>query len=263
MHATRSLNLVAIASILFAILFMQLLGQVSATSTESRTKGIVFGSEYVTRNLAGAPTLSQLKGAGFTMVGVIAYEWFETFHWQKVARWITSVHATGLTTFVNVRSDRNQPAAMATMVGLAANTGADVLALDEPISWSNMTQAQLQSTISFLTSLHPNIRVLINEYSVPQIADAYAWTAKYSKVSVATDDYYNKQTIDYGARLAQSYGKTPTAWIIFSKGSQNFDSYTHLDSWLTYVKGKNVDVLFWYIDAANTWQTQWQKVAAY
>jgi hypothetical protein len=236
---------------------------VAAGSSTMCTKAIVFAPEYVTKNLAGAPSLSQLKSAGFTMAGVIAYQWFESYHWGKVSRWISLVHSAGLTTFVNVRGDKNNPAGLAAMAKLAGGTKADVVALDEPLSWSHMNLAQLQSTISTLASAYPTLRVLINEYSAPQIANAYAWTAKYPNVRVATDEYDNKRTIDYGMHLGQTYAKSPAAWIIFAKGSLNFDSYVHLDSWLTYAKGKNVDVLFWYIDTSNTWRAQWQKVAAF
>jgi hypothetical protein len=210
--------------------------------------------------LSGAPSFTELKKAGFTHVGTIAYSEFGESEWSRMATWIRSVQKAGFVTFVNFWA--NATAAME-MAKSAAATGADMLALDELLGRYELNEQQLGLVIESALNVNPKLSFILNECVTVQITNAYAWTAKYASVRIATDSYNDKTQIDYGAQVASSYGKKSIAWLIFAKGSMDFDCYNHLDQWLAYAKERPVDVFFWLVDKDKTWTAQWEQVAGF
>jgi len=223
-------------------------------------KGIVYSASYVVKGMGGAPTFSELKKAGFTFVGTIAYLDWKTKDWNQATKWIKSARDAGFVTFIDFWADANLAVDMAKR---AASTGADILAFDEFLTYYHMSQIQLQTIINASLSVNSKLQFILNEPASDQVRNAYEWTAKYPFVRIATDHYYDKTIIDLGIQLSRTYGKKPAAWLIFAGGSESFDCSTHLDDWLTYVKQRQVDTLFWMVDKEGTWPAQWQKVAGF
>jgi len=227
-------------------------------------KGLIVDASYVVDGRSGAPSFSDLKAAGFNLIGTIAYSsWTPNWEWKKTQQWVQAAHAAGFKVMINVLA--NNGSKVAGMTQLAANIGADIVALDEVISLfpSYMTEARLQSIIEMGRAANPNLEYFINDWSNANIAKAYQWTTSYPYVRVAEDDYNVKSTIDWNIQLGKQYGKAPAAWLIFAKGSMNFDCYNNLDQWLTYAHQRNISTLFWLIDEAGTWNTLWPKVVSY
>jgi hypothetical protein len=213
---------------------------------------------------SGAPSFSELRSAGFDLIGTIAYgSWSPSYEWVKARSWVQSAHAAGFTVLIDTIARRGDQ--LADMTQNAAKIGADIVALDEPISSfpTYVNQSILQSIIDAGRAVNPKLQFLINEWSPDYIREAYEWSAEYSFVRVATDDYYNKSTIDLGIQLGGQYGKKPIVWLIFARGSQDFDCYEHLDDWILYVEQREVSAIFWWIDPMNTWQAQWSRVVAF
>jgi len=221
-------------------------------------RGIAIEDMVLFRN-ATSPSLSELKQAGFTLVGTYAEPWFDSWHWGVITNWMTSAHKLGLRTFLMIYDTPSNDVALATK---AVSLGSDVLMLDELLSRYNTTRDQLRSIINAGLTAKNRLQFIVNEYVPRNIQNAYAWTSDLSSVRIATDNYDNKSIIDLDISLSANYGKKPLAWLIFAQGSQDFDCYLHLDSWLTYVKQTNINVLWWFVDAAGTWQTQWPLVIA-
>ena len=215
-----------------------------------------------------SPTLPQLKQAGFTIVGIGVYSPNDEYipfgdkEWNTLANWIKSAHQAGLKTFVHIQDDPRKYK-VDQWISRAASMGVDVIHLDEMLARYNINAKQLQSLIQAGLKVKPNLLFIVTEYSAGRVSDAYTWTATYPAVRVATDNYDDKSVIDLGIQLAQKYGKKPLAWLIFSQGSTSFDTNVHLDDWIAYVKQRNVNAMFWFIDHRGTWQTQWQKVLAF
>lgn len=221
-------------------------------------RGIAIEDMILFRNL-NSPSLSDLKQAGFTLVGTYTEPWFDNWHWGVIKDWMTSAHKLGLRTFIMLM---DTPANDVVLAKRAVSLGADVVVLDEILARYNATCDQLRAIINVGLQSKARLQFIINEYVPSNIQDAYAWTSDFPSVRIATDNYYSQNTIDLSISLSQTYNKKPLVWLIFSQGSQNFDCYLHLDSWITYTKQKNVDTLWWFVDAAGTWQTQWQNVVA-
>jgi hypothetical protein len=227
-------------------------------------KSIVIGAEYTIGGLSGAPSFSELKVAGFTIVGTIAYgSWDPNWEWKKAQTWVQAAHTAGFKVLINVLANSGDQ--VLGMTQQSAIIGADIVALDEPISLfrSYMTQTQLQSIINAGRALNPNLQYFINEWAPADIQTAYQWTTSYPYVRVAEDQYNDKTIIDYNIQLGAQYGKAPATWLIFAKGVQDYDCWLHLDQWLAYTKTKNIEPLFWWVDAAGTWKTEWPQVVAY
>ena len=229
-------------------------------------KGLMISLEYLPGMLSGArfgPSFSELGLAKFNLVGTMVYGNNEPRTWDLITDWILAAHAAGFRTFVNLYGDETNVSTVAEFTRLAAYTGTDIVALDEVISIFNMTQPQLEAVIEAGLAANPRLRFIINEWSPDRVRNAYDWTAKYAPVSVATDNYYNKTVIDLGIQLAVRYGKRPISWLIFIKGSQDFDCSKNLDDWITYVETRQIGAMFWAIDTAGTWTSQWSKVVAF
>ena len=230
-------------------------------------KGLMISPEYLPGMLSGArssgPLFSELALARFNLVGTMVYGSDDPHRWELVTKWILAAHATGFRTFVNLYGDGKNVSTVAEFTRLAASTGTDIVALDEVISIFNMTQPQLEAVIETGLTVNPKLRFIVNEWSPDHIGEAYEWTAKYASVSVATDNYYDKTVIDLGIQLAVQYGKRPISWLIFVKGSQDFDCSKNLDDWIAYVEMRQIGAMFWAIDTAGTWTSQWSKVVAF
>jgi hypothetical protein len=255
----------AAIGVIFLLLLMAnmavfVIGTAHATDITAE-KGLAISSTFIVGDSSPALTFSQIKQAHFTLIGTVAYSTFSLSDWDQLTRWITSAHAAGLTTFIDYWAKDENTAAE--MTSRAASTGTDIVALDELLSSYHLSQTELQAVIDTGLKVNSNLQFILNEFQFDQIKNAYAWTAKYPSVRIATDNYYDKSIIDLGIKLGAAYGKTPAAWLIFSQGSQAFDSYTHLADWLAYAKLKNIDTYFWIVDKAGTWNANWQQVVGF
>jgi hypothetical protein len=227
-------------------------------------KAVVIGAEYALGYQSGAPSWSDLRQANFKLVGTIAYGgWDPNWEWKKAQQWVQAAHAAGFRVFINVLADSGDQ--LLSMTQQSAMIGADIVALDEPISLfpSSVTQAQLQAIIGAGRAINSNLQYYINEWSRDYIRKAYQWTTEYPYVRIAEDNYDDKTTIDFNIQLGAQYGKAPLVWLIFTLGSQDFDCYRNLDQWMTYLHQSNIDTLFWLVDHSGNWKTQWQKVVSY
>jgi len=224
-------------------------------------KAVMVDSAYVVGGLAGQPSFVALSLAGFQIVGTGADPAFQSRQWTILRNWIQEAHAAGLGVFINLSGDGHNLSTVIPLIQLAATERTDIIALDEILSTYNVTRQQLQLLINAGLKVNPKLEFFINEFTQQNIENAYAWTANYSAVRIATDNYDNKTIIDLGINLAAHYGKKPITWLIFAKGSRDFNCYGHLASWLAYVKLRHLDVLFWAIDPNGTWRTQWALVS--
>ena len=255
-----------IAVTLFVIVATQTVAMSYATSTTSTNpKGIMIGVQYTVWGDAGGPSFSTLKTAGFTMVGTIAYSNFVSSDWSALKKWIQSAHNAGFTTFVILSGDGKTFSSAVSMSERVAAMSVDLIIIDEPISTYRVTKQQLQTAIQAILAVNKNERFIIDEYVTANIQEAYQWTASYPCVRVATDNYYTQSTITQGITLAAQYGKRASAWIAFAQDDMSVltPCYSNLNNWLAFVKGKPVDVLFYYAGAAGGWQLNWSKVLAF
>jgi hypothetical protein len=232
-------------------------------------KGILVGIDYVTGGGAG-PSFTDLKQASFTLVGTYV-EKGSASEWSSIATWINSAKAAGLRTFVMAGPFPQPTVQDVVKTGTyatkkAAAIGADIVELDEFITCptcSGLTQSQFQSIIEAGLAVNPDLKFVVTDWSSAALTTLFSWTSDYACVRVANDNYNNKGMIDLDVQLSSQNGKTPLTWLIFSKGSSNFDCYLHLNVWITYTKQANLDALFYYIDTAGTWQTQWSSVVTF
>jgi hypothetical protein len=236
---------------------------VGLVARDLHEKGLAIAAEYALGLSRGAPSFLQLKIARFSLLGTIADWHWGSHEWNLVSKWIAAAHIAGFRVFIDLIGDERDSSTVMEMTLSAASSGADIIALDEPLARYKMSETSLQSVIEAGLSRNPALQFIINEYEINDIRNAYSWTANYTSVSIATDSYNNKTIIDVGIQLSLKYGKKPLAWLIFAKGSQDFDCYTNLDNWIAYVKERHVEVLFWLIDLRGTWKTQWNKVFCY
>jgi hypothetical protein len=232
-------------------------------------KGILVGIDYVTGGLSG-PSFTDLKQANFTLVGTYVDKG-STSEWNGIANWIKSAKAAGLRTFVMAGPFPQPTVKDVVKTGIyatqkAAAIGADIVELDEFITCptcSGLTQPQFQSVIEAGLAVNPNLKFVVTDWSSQALTTLFSWTSDYACVRVANDNYNNKGMIDLDVQLSGQNGKAPLTWLIFSKGSSNFDCYLNLNDWITYTKQANVDALFYWVDPTGTWQTQWSTVTTF
>jgi hypothetical protein len=225
-------------------------------------KGILFDVRALGK--PNIPSLSDLKTEGFTLVGTYVTAQFGSADWNKVAAWIKSAHKTGLRTFImvgvpNVNNIRNA----VDWTKKAASIGADVVELDELIAKLNAEQADVESIIKAGLALNPNLQFIITEYNQYYFECAYSWTSQFPSVRVADDEYDDKARIDMNIELGSQYAKRAFTWLIIANPSTSFDCYLHLNDWISYVKQRNTDVLFYWIDNGMDWQHQWTTVLSF
>jgi hypothetical protein len=276
MNGSRILNGVRVRMLGVLLLLLILctwgLGQAHAgtlhpTRRDSTQSGkTIFLDHHVVVRGLPSPSFSELKKAGFTLVGTqVRAGWGTTEYnsWTEVTTWISSAHKMGLRTFGLIGIEAINVTAMIDVVVKAVSNGVDVIVLDELIARYAFNQTQLESIIVAGLNAKPTLEFIIVEYNPVQIRQAYLWTANYPSARIASDNYSDKTVIDLGANLAAQYGKIHLVWLIFSQGTSNFPSYVNLDSWIQYVKQTGLPTLFWQIDEQGTWQANWSKVAAY
>jgi hypothetical protein len=215
------------------------------------------------------PSFSDLKRANFTLVGTYPKSGSNS-EWNTIAAWIKAAKAAGLRTFVQAGPYPQPTLAMAVKVGIdstkkAASIGADVVELDEFLSASSyaITNSQFISVVQAGLSVNPRLQFIATDWSQQALTTLFSWTSGYKCVRVANDNYNNKGMLDLDVQLSGQYGKVAVTWLIFAKGSSNFDCYANLKDWITYVKQRNMDTLFFWVDPAGTWKTQWPTVAAF
>jgi hypothetical protein len=215
------------------------------------------------------PSFSDLKRANFTLVGTYPQSG-STSEWNTIAAWIKAARAAGLRTFVQAGPYPQPTLSMAVQVGIdstkkAASIGADVVELDEFLTASSyaITESQFLSVVQAGLSVNPRLQFIATDWSQQALTTLFSWTNGYKCVLVANDNYNNKGLVDLDVQLSSQYGKAAVTWLIFSKGSSNFDCYLNLQAWMTYVKQRKMDALFFWVDPAGTWRAQWPSVAAY
>jgi len=227
-------------------------------------KGVMIDTRVLVKGLP-SPSFSELKQANFTLVGTYVDRGSGS-EWKTIAAWIQRAHGAGLRTFIMIGPPQLTSLSLASQwTKKAASIGTDVVELDELVSSFHLARAQLRSIIDTGLAVNPNLQFIITEYEYGSqgLTNAFSWTSDYPTVRIANDDYWTVSYIDFEITLAQQYGKAPLTWLIFSKGSQDFDCYIHLDAWMAYCKQKNIDVLFFYVDPARTWQAQWTMVLSF
>ena len=155
-----------------------------------------------------------------------------------------------------------EPTLAAELVRRAVSIGFDAVVLDELAANYNVTKAQLLSVIDAGLAMKADLAIIVTEYWYGDIKAAYSWTSNYPTVRVATDNYGDKSIIDLGIQQAQQYGKQPLVWLL-SANYLNTDCYANLDTWIAYVKQRNLETLFYSVDPSGSWQAQWSKVQAF
>jgi hypothetical protein len=232
-------------------------------------KGILLGIDVVTGNAPG-PSLTDLRKANFTLVGTYVISPSASV-WDSISAWIKAAKASGFRTFVMAgpaEESTLQDVVKVTieLVRKTAMLGADIIELDELVTCpycNGFGESQLQSIVEAGLAVNPSLKFVVTDWSSQALTTLFSWASDYACVRVANDNYNNKGMIDLDVQLSSQYGKAPLTWLIFSKGSSDFDCYLNLNAWITYTKQANVDVLFYYVDTAGTWQTQWSTVAAF
>jgi len=241
----------------------------SCSAYTEHDKGILLGIDIVTRGLPG-PSFTDLKQANFTLVGTYVDKGSAS-EWSSIATWINAAKAAGFRTFVMAGPFPQPKVQDVVKTGIyatkkAAAIGADIVELDEFITCptcNGLTESQFQSIIEAGLAVNPNLKFVVTDWSSQALTTLFSWTSDYACVRVANDNYNNKGMIDLDVQLSSQNGKAPLTWIIFSKGSSDFDCYLNLNDWIAYTKQANLDALFYYVDAAGTWQTQWSSVVTF
>jgi hypothetical protein len=230
----------------------------SYTQTE---KALMVGSDVILKSLS-APSLSELKQAGFTMLGTDALANYTDANWSAVAAWVKSLHNAGFRAFAIIKAE---PKIAIELTKKSASIGADVVVFDELIERFGMTQPQFLAIIVAGYTVKQDLQFIVTEYSPGSVTKAYSWSGRYDSVRVATDSYNNKSIMDLGIDLAAEYHKKPLVWLIFGPSEQTYDCYDHLSDWISYSKSRNLEALFWYVDPWGIWQRNgmWQIVAGY
>jgi len=253
-----------ISVVLFSILVAQQLGLVYAGPLQVQrrpTKGLFIDVGVLGRT--NIPSLSDLTLAGFALVGTQVNTNFGPADWSKIAAWVQSAHKVGLRTFIMIGVPMVTDLSMAAAwTRQAASIGTDVVELDELISTFNPNQTAIGSIIGAGLAVNPNLQFIITEYDPQYMQAAYSLTSQYPCARVADDSYGHKERIDSNIQLGLNYGKRAYTWLVFAGVTTNYDCYLHLDDWIVYVKQRNTDVLFYYINT-GPWQVQWPKVQSF
>ena len=237
-------------------------------TASSPQKALFYDRNYITSDRfknASIPSLADAKAAGVTMVGTTTNAEMSgiDFIWQGLGAWVVQAHALGLQVMF-LTSVWNLPLTDNTTLLLmkrSAQAGADFIAFDEFITQWNWTKPQFDEYFATALAINGKIQFIVTEWDYDSLKQAYSWFNSYPYVRIADDGYNDLTMINDLVNLAQTLGaKPPIIWLIFSQGSQNFDCYLHLDTWMAYVKQQQLDSYFYKIDEFGTWQTQWLKV---
>jgi hypothetical protein len=241
----------------------------SCSAYNEHDKGILLGFDVLISGLP-SPSLTDLKQAGFTLVGTYVKSGSAS-EWNTISAWIKAAKASGFRTFVMAGPAEETTLTDVVKVTIdfvkkAAMLGADIIELDELVTCpycTGFSKSQLQSIIEDGLAVNPTLEFVVTDWSTQALNTLFSWTSEYACVRVANDNYNNKGMIDLDVQLSGQYRKAPLTWLIFSKGSSNFDCYLNLNDWITYVKQAGVDALFYWVDPNGTWQTQWSSIVAF
>jgi hypothetical protein len=213
-----------------------------------------------------APSFSDLKAANFTLVGTYPRVG-DSSEWNIISTWIKSAKAAGLRTLVQTYPQATVESTVNVgidYVNKAASIGADVIEIDELLGvFPSITKSQFLSIVQAGLSVNPHLQFIATEWTQGAMDTLLSWTTGYECVRVANDNYMNKGMVDVDIQLSAAYGRVPLTWLIFSASELDYDCYLHLNDWITYVKQRNMDALFFQIDRPTSWQTQWPKVATF
>lgn len=232
----------------------------SSSSPNPFRKGLLFAWEAIVYG-ASMPSLSSLVAANFTIVGVMFAPCFSNVCGKPIGDWFRQAKAAGLQTYTMIGSSY---AKSTTWIPILVGLNIDYIDIDEPLSTYAWTISQLQSFISSVLASKPKLNFIVNEcYQCADnpISQLYALTMP--NVFVAEDDYSTMSTIDYNIQLAQQYGKPAIAYAIFVPGSQAFDCYVNLASWVAHAKQLNANMFSYYVDSEGYWQQNWPLIASY
>lgn len=211
-----------------------------------------------------SPSFTELKKGQFTLLGTYVKADLTSGDWRRIAAWIKSAHKSGFRTFIMIGVPLVRDVTMAVdWCKKAASMGTDVVELDELIAKLNATEGDVVSIIEAGLAVNPKLQFIITEYNLWYFQQAYSWTSQYPSVRVADDNYDDKTRIDMNIETGAQYGKRALTWLIFAQGSENFDCFVHLDDWISYVKQRDTDVLFYWIDHGGTWPQQWATVMSF
>src|SRR3972149_10186457 len=195
----------------FAVVFLVVIGGNAEVLAVSRAaslspleKGLMLSPKVALYGARG-PSFSEIKNARFTMLGT---EVWSDCDWPILTKWIQSVHAQGLRAFTVVGIEKVALTTMIDLVKKSASAGTDVMVLDEVLARYQFNEGQLRSILDAGLQANPKLEFILDEYLENTITNAYLWTAKYPSARIATDDYYNKGTIDLGIQLAAAYKKS-------------------------------------------------------
>jgi hypothetical protein len=207
------------------------------------------------------PSVSSLVAANFTIVGVMFAPCFSNVCGTPVGNWLSQAKAAGLQTYTMIGSTYEKSTSwISILVGL----NIDYIDIDEPLSSYGWTTSQLQSFMSSVLASKPNLKFIVNEcYQCANNPISQLYALKMPNVFVAEDDYWTMSTIDYNIQLAQQYGKPAISYVIFVPGSQAFDCYVNLASWVAHAKQLNANMFAYYLDPQGYWQQNWPIIASY
>jgi hypothetical protein len=267
----RSLCLLVLALIVVQVMVPMISAGSSSSTSLAPQKALFYDSNYITSDrLQGAaiPSLNDAKAAGITLVGAQINAEMDNYDyiWQRYTAWASNAHALGLQVFLDT-SLWNLPLTNATAISLmrrSALAGADFIAFDELIYNANWAKQQFDACFKAGLAINSRIQFIITEWQETSMTKAYNWFSGYSYVRFAYDGYNDLSAMNGLISLSKTDGtRPPILWLIFSKGSQNFNCYLQLNTWMAYAKQKGLSTFFFKIDESGTWKAQWSKVVAY
>jgi len=207
------------------------------------------------------PSVSSLVTDNFTIVGVMFAPCFSNVCGTPIGNWLKQAKAAGLQTYTMIGSTY---AKASTWVSILVGLNIDYIDIDEPFSTYGWTASQLQSFMSSILASKPKLNFIVNEcYQCASNPISQLYALKMSNLFVAEDDYSSMSTIDYNIQLGQQYGKPAIAYVIFIPGSQNFNCYVNLASWVAHAKQLNANMFGYFLDSQGYWQQNWPIIASY
>jgi hypothetical protein len=126
-------------------------------------KGLLIDLYVLVRN-SPRPALTDLKAAGFTLVGTYV-DTGSTKEWTTIANYVKQVHGAGMRAFVMMgppQLAKYEPALQ--WVKKAAAIGADVIELDELVGNLNFTKQQLLSIIDTGLRSNRGLQFIVTEF---------------------------------------------------------------------------------------------------
>ena len=238
-------------------------------------KALFYDRDYITSDRFATawsdgqiPSLEDAKAAGFTIVGTSTNAEMSTIQyiWDRLEVWTSKAHALGFRVFLltSVWDETLTDAIIVDLMTRSARAGADIIAFDELISILDLTKPQYDMYFQTALAINKKIQFIVTEWDDNSLQKAYTWFNNYPYVRIADDNYNDLSLIDDMTQLATNFSsQQPIVWMIFSKGSMDFHCYLNLDTWMAYVKQRQLDAWFFKIDEFGTWKEQWPMAADY